>query len=385
MDIADPERTRSAWRSFVETGVLPVADLRPHVYRAWSRCREQGVDPRAAQARVLSGRELSILLEDRRDLIDAASPYLRALSLAAGGERHAAMLGDPTGVVLDIVADEETAHFTQGFPGPGALLSEAVAGANGIGTPLAENAYVELVGPEHFIEGFHAYTCQGLPLLDSGGAATGVLGMSVRRVKAAERLHEILVCAARGIEAELTHRHLTRSVVDLAGSSDHEHLEALRQDVVQVHAAARLHLEGAARTAGSDRGDASAVLARARALIQRFQRQAAIWREIAHAEVGPPRPLDLRGRAVELAEMLATEAAVHGRAIEVRPGEAEVLADPRVVSRALLRGVLRALRTGDGTVAVGIRAREGTAWVEVGDEPVTPRLALQHETARGAE
>src|SRR5512134_2752194 len=172
--------TREAWRKYVSTGALNPGALRPAVFRAWERCHDFGTSPRQPQAESLSSDATQRLLDSRAGILAAARPYMAALSRAAGSDRHAAMLGDRSGVVLDIVGDEQTVHGPEPFPGPGALLAEEVSGANGIGTPLAGAEYVELVGPEHFIGGFHVVTCQGGPVRAPEGAVTGVISTSVR-------------------------------------------------------------------------------------------------------------------------------------------------------------------------------------------------------------
>lgn len=341
----DPVETKRAWQRFVEQGELAPDVLREHICRAWRRCEQFHVDPLAGAARRLTLSETTALLARSHGLIEAADPYLRALSLAAGNERHAAMLGDDAGVVLDIVADEETARDTPGFPTPGSLLSESVAGANGIGTALAEGRYVELVGPEHFIEGFHVYTCQGVPIRGVDGEVVGVLSVSVRRTEAAEHLHEILICAAHGI-SELVRRRLEADMAEVLQHSlvEGSNLDALRQDVTQLQAAARLRLEHAARVTRTRATGAFDILSIAQRLLQRFRARSRTWRDIAFGQVGMAQPIELQSRLEEIADLVATEAAIRGRHASVEHGEpVMILADPREVSRLLFRWFLHAL------------------------------------------
>src|SRR5512134_4154864 len=176
----DVDPVRDAWRRYVSTGALARTRLRDPIFRAWERCHDLGTSPLQPKAESLSAAATERLLAEKSEFLGAARPYMAALSRAAGSERHAAMLGDDRGVVLDIVGDEQTVHGPEPFPGPGALLAEEVSGANGIGTPLAGAEYVELVGPEHFIGGFHVFTCQGVPVRAPDGAVTGVISTSVR-------------------------------------------------------------------------------------------------------------------------------------------------------------------------------------------------------------
>lgn len=341
-----PHTTRDIWQHYVSTRSLPHSVLREPIFRAWQRCDQAGASPLVARAYELPELQARSLFEQESDLIQAARPYMRALSQAAGSDRHAAMLGDRDSTVLDVVGDEESVHGRQRVPGPGALLSEARAGANGIGSPLAEGGYIELVGPEHFIEGFHRFTCQGLPLYGPDGETIGVLSTSVRRVEASRRIHEILICAARGIEAELMRRRLSADVQNLVVSrSGGPLLEKLEQDIVQLQGAARLRLERAVRlVTGDRRPDAMRLIATANDLIARFHRQSQLWREIGSATTTPPRFLDFDQEVADMAALLSTEAAVRGLEVEIHtlsPGM-RVFADVSVLRRALFRTFLLA-------------------------------------------
>lgn len=341
------ENARRAWQHYAESRQLRPELLRDATYRAWKRCHALGASHHALAPRTLSPRATAALLEREERLIEAARPYLRALSQAAGRERHAATLADAEGTVLDVVGDEETVHSTPGFPGPGAVLSEAAAGANGIGTAIAEGVYVELIGPEHFMAGLQGYTCQGLPLRGPEGAVIGALATSVHRIQTANRIHEILICAAHGIEAELTHEQLERDVAHVVRESTPwvEQVELLRQDVVQLHSAGRLRLENAVRAIQNERPSSGLELVTlAERLIERFRRKAALWRDIAAGEVGAPQPVDLQGRVLDMVKLLRTELAIRQIRVSVRPHPpVHVLVDSRQLSRTLFHAFMQGL------------------------------------------
>lgn len=354
--------TRDVWRHYVSTKSLPENVLREPIFRAWQRCDKAGASPLVAKAYELPVPQARKLFEQESDLIQAAQPYMRALSQAAGSERHAAMLGDRHSTVLDVVGDEESVHGPQRVPGPGGLLSEAQAGANGIGSPLAEGGYIELVGPEHFIEGFHPFTCQGLPLYGPDGETIGVLSTSVRRVEASQRIYEILVCAARGIEAELMRRMLSTDVHNaVASQSEGPLLEKLEQDIVQLQGAARLRLETAVRLVGGDRRpDAMRLIETANDLIARFRRQSQLWREIGSARSSPPQFLDLNQEVADMASLLTTEAAVRGLEVEIHTISPciHVFADVSALRRALFRIFLSAFEASPPRTTLQIQLLE---------------------------
>lgn len=336
----DVARTLEAWQKFVRDGELD-SGLRPHVRSAWERSRSYGCSPYMARADLMSPTETIALLKRESRLIEVAAPFLSALSRAAGQERHAAMLADAHGRVLKVIADPLTTVDEQ-FPRAGSLLSEAAAGANGIGTALADRCYVELVGPEHYIEGFHAFTCQGVPLQIAAAAPAGVISMSVRRSETADRVRDILFCATEAAECEL----LSAQLADVLTRPDavRSVIESLRQDVVQRIAATRLHLEMAARriAAGSDAGD---VLQAVEQLIAKFRRQAAVWRNLVDDAVGSPEPIAVPDLVADFLALMETEARVTGvQLVPDRMEPALALEDVRALSRRLLSSSLNAIQ-----------------------------------------
>jgi transcriptional regulator of acetoin/glycerol metabolism len=368
LEDADPPATFRAWQRF-SRGEAIDESVRPHVRAAWQRSREHGCSPYMPRADVLPAAETLALLRQQSRLIEVASPFLAALSRAAGPERHAAMLGDATGRVLKIVADPLTAA-DEAFPRSGSLLSEAAAGANGIGTALAGDRYVELVGPEHYIEGFHPFTCQGVPLHVAPDAPAGVVSMSVRRVETAHRIRDILFCASEAAECELLSAELS-STAATAGERSAV-LESLRQDVVQRIAVTRLQLEIAARRIASVQ-DASAMLESAERLIAKFRRQAAIWRNLADDAVSSPEPIDLADLVHQFLELMQTEARVAGVTLEEsRLERVLALDDAGALSRRLLTGVLSGLQ----------RAAPGTC-LRFSLEEADPRIRIEGTAVTG--
>ncbi|HEX5684421.1 MAG TPA: GAF domain-containing protein [Ideonella sp.] len=331
---------RTAWERYVSTGVEPGTDVRRYVTRAWVRSRMAGCDARMAKADVLTPREVDSLLREQDWLLTAGQPFLSALSQAAGADRHAAMLADANGRLLELHGDPETIA-DQDFPRPGSLLDESRAGANGVGTALAEDGYVELVGPEHFIEGFHAFTCQGVPLHGPAGQTVGVLSMSVRRLQTADRVRNILFCASEAVECELLARWLSDNVSD----PQEPLLEHLRQDMIQRIAMARLQLEVAAQSIAAGT-DASTMVESALELSRKFARHAAVWRTLALSKDRPHQErIELADLISDLLELLETEARV--AAIELRPAQVDrvpVLEDPGAMAWRVLDCLLSAIQ-----------------------------------------
>ncbi len=373
-DSYNADTAHEAARLYRSTRAISDGLLRPEVHRAWERSHLLRADPGRVQAEALDAQHTARLIEDNAPLVAAATPYLRALSQASGAYAHAVTLGDAGAIVLAVVGDPETVGRSD-QPAPGSLLDEATAGANGVGTPLAEGRYVEIVGPEHFIEGLHALTCQGIPLRDGTGRVVGALATSVHRPEVSLRLHEMLLCAAHGIEAQLMHASLEARLAGVLAAPDpaHQVLERLYLDLIQKHASARMRVELASQQLGRGLSiSANDVLKLAGDALEGYRREAAFWRALASPEAArPPEPVALDEAVRDLAFLLDGEAAAHRCEIvlhEIEP--AIVHADSRALRAALLRAFLAALAQGrGGAVLVDVGRERGKGVVSLSPRP----------------
>lgn len=247
-------------------------------------------------------------------------------------------------------------------PDPVLCYQKVSPGANGIGTPLVEADYVEIISAEHFIEGFHPFTCQGIPLRNDKQGIIGVLSISMRRADAGQRMKEILLCASHGVEADLLIANLEKDIRRVLESNPDEYqpLEDLRQDIIQAHQAARLKLEVVSRMMALNRLDyAVQLLRQAEQSIQLFRRRAEIWRNLASNEIDRLQPVSITDKISDLIDILSTEAGI--RQIEIITDWYEaiaVVAEPKSLLRHLLRYFLQAFdRAGKGGI-VNVAVRE---------------------------
>jgi signal transduction histidine kinase len=223
------------------------------------------------------------------------------------------------------------------------LLNESSAGANGIGTPLARDGYVELVGPEHFIEGFHPFTCQGIPLRDAFGEVAGVLSASVRRQETASRVRDVLFCATEGLECQLIHEWLLGWVKSV-GVGQASWADKLRQDLVQTFALARLEFELAAQEIARG-GSTDDVIEKIRAELRRFRRLADTWRDLVEHRHRGDEELWLADVTSNVFDLLATEARFARVQLTLSdPQRFRVLDDRTGLARRILGLVLDAMQ-----------------------------------------
>lgn len=350
-----------AWCRYVSIGAITPALLRPHVFESWVRSHDQGASAWVARPEELSPGATCRLLERHARLCAAARPYMHLLSEAASGERHVAVLGSAEALVLEVVGDERSVSGPERVPGPGALLSEAVCGANGLGTAVASRRYVELVSTEHFIHGFHPYTCYGIPLESPTGELDGVLAVSVRRPATSEGMRETLFCAAHGIVGEIARLALldrVRAVVD-AGQPDRAAIEALRRDL------ARLGVPTTHPSAGGvdEVSNMMTLLGAAEGAVERFEREGRTWHELATVGLAVASPMELTREVAELVALLGPECRRRRVECRVRDDVGDgvlALADRHLLRRSVFRLLLRALDGADsgGAVSIDVSARQ---------------------------
>ncbi|MFT3925975.1 MAG: hypothetical protein QM778_25755 [Myxococcales bacterium] len=336
-----------AWQRYTSLGSIEARLLRPVVMRAWERSHAEHLDPRLLIPEHRSAREIDHLRLENAELIASASPYVEALAAAAGAERYATLLSARDATVLSVQGDPESMHGNDPAPTVGTWMDERHAGANGVGTALAEDQYVELTGTEHFISGFHHHTCHGIPLRGAAGEVVGALCLSVREPRVAHRLRRLLIMASRGVQMELAAARLRKRLQELRAdpSDDSELLVLLYQEVVQAHAAARLQVEVGARRLGQVSGHD--LVAAARHSMRRFERGARIW-QLASG-VAPEQPVSTAELLVWAAELMRTDAAIHHVELHAETD----YADGRQASSAFAREVL--VKTEHALRAVGER------------------------------
>jgi signal transduction histidine kinase len=205
-----------------------------------------------------------------------------------------------------------------------------------------------------------------VPLLGLRRESVGVLSMSVRREETAVKVRDILFCASEAAECELLSERLTEA---LATAESQAHiLESLRQDIVQRIAMARLQFELGAHQIAANM-DASRTLGAAQQLIQKFRRQAAVWRNLVGQSTAAPEPVDLADLVDDFISLMETEARVTQVHLAWERYERPlVLDDVQALSQRLLTAFLNAMQVtpAGGRIAVVLAKREGEGVVMLG-------------------
>ncbi|MCQ4258927.1 sigma-54-dependent Fis family transcriptional regulator [Stutzerimonas stutzeri] len=160
----------------------PTAD--PAIARSWRRCLdEHHLDPTSARATcVVEQTRLREHREQLQQVVGVAHWQMSSLNQQLGGNGHAILLTDASGVVIDSVSSEsERQEFQRAGLWLGAVWDEAVEGTNGVGLCLLERQALTICRGEHF-RGRHAtLTCSASPVFDPQGELLAVLNVSSAR------------------------------------------------------------------------------------------------------------------------------------------------------------------------------------------------------------
>ena len=169
-----------SWRRSFSTDLDPT-DLVPPVEADPSEVRERWLEhPLGAFAHVLAAR-LGDVAEESESLV---------------------VVADASGLLLHVAGAEwlkERAREMNFLEG--AMLSEAVDGTNGIGTPLAADRPLQIFASEHFNQRHHQWICSGAPVHDPlSGRILGLIDLSSLWKIAHPRGLELVTAVARTME-----------------------------------------------------------------------------------------------------------------------------------------------------------------------------------------
>lgn len=159
---------------FPQSGASPIQ-------RSWQRCLHQGLSrQQRAELDLLPQGELSARQEQHRLLIASFRRFVLPLfDQLLAGRPCRLLLCDGEGAILAASGDDGFArHAERVFLRSGARWGEASKGTNAIGTALAEQSEVQVLGNQHFFAQHSFLSCSACPLLGPDGQVIGVLDIS---------------------------------------------------------------------------------------------------------------------------------------------------------------------------------------------------------------
>src|SRR6056297_546925 len=172
------EKLKQNWESYILHKKLS-EDTRPLVKEAWDRCLAYEVDYNGGYGDIIPEDELNEILDRKENLIDIADPVMENIFSIIRETSFSLVLTDENGVIIHVKENESIhkKHNSLRFI-RGTTWDEKNVGANAIGTALAAETDIHMLGAEHFCKSHHPWTCSAALIRNSLGEIIGCLDIS---------------------------------------------------------------------------------------------------------------------------------------------------------------------------------------------------------------
>jgi len=214
----DPRSVRAAYRSFLDSGVLPHG-VHPVVADSWRRSLHSGVDPEGPRTGSGLAHDDLVAYRDAHPLA-AVMPVVRELVVdAAVDDGLAVAVSDDAGRLLWVEGNRALRESVErvGFV-EGSVWREERVGTNAPGTALAARRAVQVLGAEHFSRPVQAFSCTAVPIHEPGsGRVLGVLDVTGRQSAASGVVLSLVRATVLSLERELARRAATGEQAGAAG------------------------------------------------------------------------------------------------------------------------------------------------------------------------
>jgi transcriptional regulator of acetoin/glycerol metabolism len=197
------ETYKKRWQLYMDTGELS-EEIRPEVVESWHRCEAMNVDHLGGRGTLVSAEELNSSILKKKELIEMARPTMENVFEMVKNTSYSVMLTDEKGVIIDLIInkDLEEKHILLNFV-KGSKWDEQSVGTNAIGTCLATDKPVQVIGAEHFCEYHHKWTCSAAPIHNNRGEIIGCFDLSGSAEDVQTHTYGIAVSSANCIEKQL--------------------------------------------------------------------------------------------------------------------------------------------------------------------------------------
>lgn len=162
------QRLHEARQLFFERGDAPEGLVEPHVVRSWERSQRFGLNESGIAIATDSLDRVALKTEQNRHrlLINHGRPIMEHVYEQIRESGSMVILADANGLVLETVGDPDFVDRADRVAlSAGASWDENQRGTNAIGTALAEEAPIEILGAEHFLAHNGFLTCCASPIL----------------------------------------------------------------------------------------------------------------------------------------------------------------------------------------------------------------------------
>lgn len=144
------------------------------------RCTSAGfLTESVYSTRILTESKIKDKLEENRELILTATPFMNHLYNFVKGSGFFAILCASDGCILNVIGDESILSEAGQFKMiPGAYMDEAHIGTNAMSLVISEETPIQVSGNEHFIHAYRKWTCSAAPIKDIYGDLIGIIDLT---------------------------------------------------------------------------------------------------------------------------------------------------------------------------------------------------------------
>lgn len=223
------------WQRFV-SGETAISGLDPVIHRSWLRCREKKVNFLLIENNhILPIPDLRERREMNGDLLRAARPVIPYLLSYLKNRDYIVLLCDSEGYILESLGDPPfMGKAERVYLSPGANWKEEFKGTNAIGTALAEQRPVRVLGQEHFVRENHFLNCWAGPIRNSRGEIAGILDISGQHGGRDEGLIELVMMGIKMIEQNLLLAELSQEAMFYREGFEHVS-SLLREGLITIN------------------------------------------------------------------------------------------------------------------------------------------------------
>jgi transcriptional regulator of acetoin/glycerol metabolism len=194
---------KESWREYVKTKKVS-ENVRNVILESWRRCEKMGVNYMWGRGTRVSDAWLKESISRKTELINLTRPILENVYSMVKSTSYSVVLTDEKGVIIDLIInnDIKDIHDNLNFV-KGSLWDEKSVGTNAIGTCLAIDKPMQVIGAEHYCEYHHRWTCSAAPIHNSKGEIIGCFDISGRAEDVQTHTFAIAVSSANCIEKQL--------------------------------------------------------------------------------------------------------------------------------------------------------------------------------------
>ncbi len=178
-------------------------DVDPLIANSWKRCLPRLNPHQDVVLKRLSDEHLHATLNTNIELLSIARPIMEDIYQFIENSHTVVVLVNSAGYILDLLGDAAMAISAARVSiREGVSISENHMGTNAFALALIERVPAFVVGPDHFLEKFHALADAAAPIFEPTGRPLGALGVLTETSHFHRHTLGVVVAGARAIEGQ---------------------------------------------------------------------------------------------------------------------------------------------------------------------------------------